>query len=295
MRTPDLGIEVTEPSDGEQEWGREQIGHALQCLRERLEDERRRQFAPFDVPADCYWPAARVYHEHSSMGPAWTGRLTNDEVSVLTLDRNYKRYPNAHRMALPASKPLAADLEGTIRSRESRRAFAPEAISLAAVTQLLELGCGITQQRDVPRRAAPSPGGLYPVETYPVAFSVEGIGPGVYHYAVLDHALETVRSLSTFEVTREFLPPDLFAARPALVIALSVIFPRVQVKYLERGYRFALLEAGHIAQNILLAATALGLNAVPVGGFWDEPFNELLGFDTSTEAVLYCILLGNPA
>jgi SagB-type dehydrogenase family enzyme len=91
---------------------------------------------------------------------------------------------------------------------------------------------------------------------------------------------------------KTFLPSDLFAAKPALVIALTAVFPRVQMKYLERGYRFALLEAGHVAQNLLLAATALRLASAPVGGFWDDPFNELLGLDPEREAVLYSVIIG---
>jgi len=77
------------------------------------------------------------------------------------------------------------------------------------------------------------------------------------------------------------------------MLVLSVVFARTQMKYLERGYRFALLEAGHIAQNILLTATALGLSAVCVGGFWDDPFNDLLSFEPTEEAVVYSILLGH--
>ncbi len=51
-------------------------------------------------------------------------------------------------------------------------------------------------------------------------------------------------------------------------------------------------EAGHIAQNALLAATATGCGGLPVGGFTDDVVNRLLGVDGVHEATLYLILLG---
>ncbi|WP_434427082.1 SagB/ThcOx family dehydrogenase [Nannocystis pusilla] len=273
-------------------WTAEQIGRALEALRQRMDVERRAQFAPFGLPAECRWPASRVYHQHSSMGPEWTGTLTVAEVEALTLNLDYKRYPGAPTIALPRPEPLTASFEALIRRRRSARTFSRRTVSQRELAKLLELSAGVTAPLEVPRRAAPSPGGLYPVEVYPLVFSLEALTPGVYHYAALDHALELVRPVAGFDVMREFLPPDLFDSGPPLVLALTVVFARVQAKYLERGYRFALLEAGHIAQNILLAATALDLHAVPVGGFWDEPFNALLGLEPATEAVVYAILIG---
>ena len=149
----------------------------------------------------------------------------------------------------------------------------------------------MTEVDSLPRRAAPSGGALYPLETYAVALNVTTLSPGIFHYRNLDHALERIGPAALDDV-RAFLPPKLLDDRPAVLLALSAVFARTQMKYLERGYRFALLEAGHIDQNLLLVATALGLSAVPVGGFWDEPFNEFLGLDPDEEAVVYSVLVG---
>jgi SagB-type dehydrogenase family enzyme len=73
------------------------------------------------------------------------------------------------------------------------------------------------------------------------------------------------------------------------------MFWRTRFKYGLRGYRFALLEAGHVVQNVLLACTALGLAAVPVGGFYDRPVDALLGADGVNESVVYAVSLGRPA
>ncbi|MGF3021678.1 SagB/ThcOx family dehydrogenase [Methylobacterium aquaticum] len=274
-------------------WTADRLGRALQDRKKRLEAERRAAFLPLGIDAECRWPASRLFHRHSMLGPAWTPILTADEVEALTLDRGYKRYPGADRVALPRPAALNATLEDAIASRHSERSFADRPVSLDAVATLMRLGAGVTADQEVPRRAAPSPGALYPVETYVFALSVNDLAPGLYHYDALDHAFETVAAPRGREATRAFLPSDLHRADPALLIALTVAFPRVQMKYLERGYRFALLEAGHIGQNLVLAAAALDLAAVPVGGFWDEPFNDALGLDPDEEAVVYAVIVGH--
>jgi SagB-type dehydrogenase family enzyme len=73
---------------------------------------------------------------------------------------------------------------------------------------------------------------------------------------------------------------------------LSAIFQRTRWKYRERTYRYVLLEAGHIAQNLCLAATAMGLGACPVGAFFDDDLNALLELDGRDEAALYIVAVG---
>ncbi|RSL35389.1 SagB/ThcOx family dehydrogenase [Salibacterium salarium] len=49
-----------------------------------------------------------------------------------------------------------------------------------------------------------------------------------------------------------------------------------QEKYGLRGYRFCLLEAGHIAQNMLHLANIMGWKSSPIGGLRDEVINNKL-------------------
>jgi SagB-type dehydrogenase family enzyme len=277
---------------GNSSWTPQETWAALDAARARLEEERRESFKTFGIERDCLWPCSRLFHKHSALGPAWRPVLTVPEVDALTRDRGYRQYPHASRVALPDSAPMSADLERVIRARRSSCAFSGEPVALPVLAKLLSLADGVTSEDGLPRRAAPSGGALYPVETYVLAFGVAGLVPGVYHYQPLEHVLEHLCTLPGLESASGFLPPGLYEARPTIILALSAVFARTQIKYLERGYRFALLEAGHIAQNLLLCATALGLSSVPVGGFWDDPFNDLLGLDPSDEAVVYAVLVG---
>ena len=70
------------------------------------------------------------------------------------------------------------------------------------------------------------------------------------------------------------------------------MFWRTRFKYGLRGYRFALIEAGHVAQNLLLTATALRLGSVPLGGLFDRRIDELLDLDGVNESVLYAVSVG---
>ena len=79
------------------------------------------------------------------------------------------------------------------------------------------------------------------------------------------------------------------------MVALTGMFWRSRFKYGDRAYRFTLIEAGHVAQNLLLAAAALRLAAVPVGGFYDRAVDAVLGVDGIYEASLYLVPVGHRA
>jgi SagB-type dehydrogenase family enzyme len=141
-------------------------------------------------------------------------------------------------------------------------------------------------------RAAPSAGALYPLEVYCAAFAVLGLAAGLYHFDPFGNALEQLE-LGDFR-------SSLGAAAPmpepiltsACVLIVSAMFWRTRFKYGQRGFRFALLEAGHLAQNVLLAAEALDLGSLPVGGFFDARVDDLLRIDGVNESALYLLPIG---
>ena len=77
-----------------------------------------------------------------------------------------------------------------------------------------------------------------------------------------------------------------------LVLVLTGIFARVQFKYVDRSYRYMLLEAGHLGQNVYLAATALGLAPCGIGAYFDDDLNRLLGVGGREEATVYLLAVG---
>ena len=75
---------------------------------------------------------------------------------------------------------------------------------------------------------------------------------------------------------------------------MTAVFQRTQMKYAERGYRYVLLEAGHIGQNICLVANAVGLASCPIVGTYDAALERLIDIDGVTESVVYALGLGYP-
>lgn len=204
-----------------------------------------------------------------------------------------KVYPKAiKRVELPTPATEGGPpLWETIRARRSERSYKREPITVEQLSQLLWAAQGITQKmRNY--RAAPSAGALYPVETYLVVNCVEGFGAGLYHYDALDTVLELLKEGELGPQTAAAALDQRMAEEAAIVFIWTAVPERGKWNYLERAYRYIYLDAGHIAQNIYLAATALGLGCCAIGALYDEEVNRLVGADGISETVVYMCTVG---
>jgi len=162
------------------------------------------------------------------------------------------------------------------------------------------VACGVTGtmpwgERELKLRAYPSSGALYAVEIYPIALHVEGLEQALYHYRASENALELVRrDIDRARIIDAALPVErAMVAGAAAMICLTGNFVRHERKYGEGGYRMLVAEAGHISQNLVLAATALGVAARPFGGVFDRLLNEELGLRQGNEQFLLAVLVGH--
>ena len=146
------------------------------------------------------------------------------------------------------------------------------------------LAAGITRARELSDgkvfhfRAAPSAGALYPTELYVAVQGLRGPEDGLYHYCPLRHRLERLRTGRVLDTG-----PD---AGPAIRFFLSSVFQRSAWKYGPRAYRYCLLDAGHMAENLYLAARIHGLPAVIDYDFNDAAVNRFLAVDPDHEGCL---------
>ena len=233
-----------------------------------------------------------AYHRWST--PSYAGLLPRS-IHIAPRPEPYKALPGARSIELPrVVTPAGPPIEQVIARRRSVREYADRRVTLAEVSSVLRDANGITDERDptLAFRAAPSSGALYPVEIYPVIFAVDGVAAGVYHYDVRGHRLALLRP-GDFrdDVFRAALAQEMLL-QCDLVLVLTGLWPRVQWKYVERSYRYILLEAGHVGQNVYLAATALGLGPCGIGAFFDDQVNRLLGLDEREEQSVYLLALG---
>ena len=125
--------------------------------------------------------------------------------------------------------------------------------------------------------------------------TVQGVEPGVYHYAVGKHALsQLARGDFRMEIAAAALDQEM-AYRANVVFVWTAVFGRCTWKYRQRAYRYVYLDAGHIAQNVALAAAGLGLGSCPIAALYDDEVNALLGVDGVAESALYMTVVGWPA
>lgn len=178
-------------------------------------------------------------------------------------------------------------LERTIKNRRTCRAFRSDPLSLEALSQLLWAAHGITDERGL-KRAAPSGGALYPMDLYAVAGAggIQDLDAGTYHYEPRDHTISSILEGDTREALVRASLSQMWMATAPLNLVITVEYSRIRIKYGERGVRYALMEAGHMGQNIFLQAGALGMGAGIVGAFHDESVRKVLMIPKDHEPLL---------
>lgn len=178
-------------------------------------------------------------------------------------------------------------LEQAIQRRRTVRVFSPRALHANQLSQLLWAADGVTESGGY-KRAAPSAGALYPMDIYAVVGqdAVPPIDAGLYHYQPGEHRLSPVTQGDLRAPVAKSCLSQMWMAHAPLTLVITAEYRRVNVKYGQRGIRYALMEAGHIGQNIFLQAQALGLAAGIVGAFHDEALIEALKIPPAHEPLL---------
>lgn len=224
-----------------------------------------------------------------------------DAYQSVTYEVEYKDVvTSSPARALPT--PPESDLSQLLTNRRSCRAYELKTLPLSALSALLWGSYGITRTDAALlsgslalMRSVPSAGGLFPLELYIASQAVEDLPDGLHHYNVRTHALEPMSDRPVFKA----LEPHLFMyqaiERANIIVFLAAVFNRTQKKYGPRGYRYVLLEAGHVAQNLCLLAVQQGLGSLCMGGYTDEGLNRALGLVPLEEGVVYAVAVGWPA
>jgi len=182
-----------------------------------------------------------------------------------------------------------------VRRRASLREYGPAALSQEQLSFLLWCTQGVRQvvRNYVALRTVPSAGARHALETFLLVNRVEGLDHGLYLYRPPEHSASCL--------SREAHLADALVAaclgqefvKAAAVTFLWVAVPyRMTWRYGERGYRYLHLDAGHAAQNLYLAAEAVGAGACAVAAFDDDAANRLLGLDGERMFLIYAAAVG---
>ncbi len=207
----------------------------------------------------------------------------------------FKEYPDAQSIipvpALPETGP--AGFWETVARRRSERDFTAETLTLQELALLLFAVQGVTAKHGgYLLRTSPSAGALYPVETYLLVNNVESVAGGVYHYNIIQNSLELITAADLAKELTAAALGQRMVADSAVTFIWTGIPGRSKWKYHERAYRYIYLDAGHIGQNLYLAATALGMGCCTIGAFFDEEVNSIIGVDGKQETAVYMGVVG---
>lgn len=197
-----------------------------------------------------------------------------------------KEYPRMRQIPLPPPLALGVDLQKTIQARESLMHMGH--VRPFRLDELGTLLGGSISALSETRRRYPSGGRLFPVETYLLGKILEKEPPGVFHYHPKKHVLEFLWEGAT-DMEHIYRRPK--APLPPASMFMTAVWGRGTAKYGDLTYYHSLIEAGHMAQNVLLVGTALGIGMRPHCGFDDTTVASLLDLDTKREQPIYSILL----
>lgn len=247
-----------------------------------------------------------VYNYSSSIGIK--GCLSNRQLEEENI------IENTATVQLPKYLPLKQSIGAVIRSRRSVREMGEKPITMEELSTLLYYGDGPSGKFDfntfnnMPAteslgdeyigvvRCSPSGGGLYPITIYFVAVNVKGLERGIYTYLPLKHSIRLVKAFTEQDM-EEYDRISNFGINiknehvGAAFYYVYSLYDNSR-KYGDMGMQFAYIEAGEIAENIQLTATALSLAATDIGGYEKGATEKLFGLDGLTKHIMHLTLIG---
>ena len=210
----------------------------------------------------------------------------------LPFDRSWKI------VSLPDPKTVNIEpvtVKDAIMRRESIRSYADTPLSLGELSFILWCTQGVKDviEGSATFRTVPSAGARHAFETWLLVNNVRDLEAGLYRYSALRHVLGFITSADTCaDRLLEGCMNQRFLLSGAAMFIWTAVTARMTWRYGDRGYRYLHLDAGHVCQNLYLAAETIGCGACAVGAFYDEIMNAVLGIDGVEQFVIYLAGLG---
>jgi SagB-type dehydrogenase family enzyme len=198
--------------------------------------------------------------------------------------------PRPETLSVP---PL--DLRVAIERRRSIRTYTREPLSPDELSFLLWCTQGVQQTTGTywTMRTVPSAGSRHAFETYLLVNNVDGLEPGLYRFLATTHRLQQVDPDPTVahRITSACFDQQ-FILRSGVTFIWTAVPYRMTWRYGERGYRDLHLDAGHVCQNLYLAAETVDCGVCGVAAFEDDLMNAILGINGSDQFVIYLATAG---
>lgn len=186
-------------------------------------------------------------------------------------------------------------LMDAINNRRSTRKYALHALTMHELSYLLWCTQGVQKVMGTSAslRTVPSAGARHAFETFLLINNTEGLNQGLYRFLAFEHK---ILELETGDSIRDKIVAGClgqgFAGTGGATFMWVADAKRMHWRYGERGYRYLHLDAGHICQNLYLAAEAIDCGVCAIAAFDDDAMNEALGLDGEEQFVVYIAALG---
>lgn len=239
-----------------------------------------------------------------------TRYLSSDQPDSLTVSDQKKGLPQppieldyTEQTLVDLPKPndipaYAIDLKTAVDSRQSVRKYAPQPLTLEELSFLLWCTQGVKkviEPRQHTLRTVPSAGARHAFETYLLVNDVQGLHPGLYRFVATEHKLveSNLETGLADKITLAFWSGNQTQVKKSAVTFLwTAVACRMTWRYGVRGYRYLFVDAGHVCQNLYLAAEAIGAGVCAIATFIDDELNDLLGIDGKEEFAIYLATVG---
>lgn len=198
--------------------------------------------------------------------------------------------PNADSSSFPIM-----DVVEAIEKRESIRDYVSVPMSINELSLLLWCTQGV--KRIIPNvvalRNVPSAGARNAFETFLLINNVDGLESGLYKYVALEHALLKLDLNKDLAEKFTLACDEQDHVKNSNVTFIWTAVPdRMTWSYAERSYRYLFIDAGHVCQNLYLAAEKLNLGVCAVGHYDDDTMNSMLNIDGEKQFTIYIATVG---
>ena len=212
----------------------------------------------------------KIVHSLTNNPSLYYQHLNNNK--VIQLQNNHPNYMLPSKNIIKYKNVEESHFMKLLRKRYSCRNFSDKVIS---TEKLFEI-CKSAYSSEV--KPVASAGNLTPLSIFLIVINGNKNMPrGVYQYNNDTGNLNQIRTdITNEELIFAFNDENIIFGAPCIFVITADINRHMQ-KYANRGYRFTLLEVGHVLQNITIESIEQGLNSIEYGGFKDMTVAKLLG------------------
>jgi SagB-type dehydrogenase family enzyme len=204
----------------------------------------------------------------------------------------------AELVSLPAPSDLnlpTLDLQTAIEQRKTVRAYSDQELTLTELSYLLWCTQGVKSATDRPSllRTVPSAGARHPFETYLLINKVGGLEPGLYRFISTKHSLLALDLQPDIaeKITHACLDQKQIL-KSAITFLWDAVVERTSWRYGQRAFRYMHLDAGHVCQNLYLAAESINCGVCAIAAFDDQLLNDSVKLDGIHQFIIYAASLG---